>query len=91
MLLNISREFTSNDAPILLGRTEHCKIKFEDPSLSRIQCRIDYIGEKWYIKDGNGEKGSMNGTWIFAEDEIKLEPDTIIKSGESLFKVNMLL
>jgi len=27
----------------------------------------------WGIKDGDGEKGSSNGTWLFADEEIKIE------------------
>ena len=43
------------------------------------------------IRDGDSEKGSTNGTWLFAEEEIKIEQDVSIKAGLSVFKVNMLL
>jgi hypothetical protein len=35
-------------------------------------------------------KSSTNGTWLFAEEEIKLENGSIIKAGQSLFKVTMI-
>jgi pSer/pThr/pTyr-binding forkhead associated (FHA) protein len=57
----------------MIGRTDKCKVKFNDASLSRHQCIIDYIDDKWFIRDGDGEKGSTNGTWLFAEEELKLE------------------
>lgn len=74
----------------MIGRTDQCKIKFNDTSLSRHQCIIDYIDDKWLIRDGNGEKGSTNGTWLFAEEELKIDCDSIIKAGLSLFKVNII-
>ena len=33
------------------------------------------------IKDGDGEKPSTNGTWLFADEEIKIEPESLIKAG----------
>lgn len=83
-------EFKSEDAPFMIGRTDKCLIRFKDTSLSRHQCKIDYIGEKWYIRDGDGEKESTNGTWLFADEEIKLELNTIIKAGLSIFNVKVI-
>ena len=56
----------------MIGRTDKCLIRFDDTSLSRHQCRIDYIDDKWMIKDGDGNKPSTNGTWLYAEEEIKI-------------------
>jgi pSer/pThr/pTyr-binding forkhead associated (FHA) protein len=39
-----------------IGRTEKCHVRFNDTSLSRIQCTIDFIDRKWLIKDGDGDK-----------------------------------
>ena len=90
-LKNLISEFPSTVAPILIGRTEKCQIRFNDTSLSRIQCIIDFIDDKWLIRDGDGNgKSSTNGTWLFAEEEIKLENETIIKAGLSLFKITMI-
>ena len=75
------------EAPFLIGRTEKCKIRFKDTSLSRCQCKIDYIGEKWFIKDGDGEKESTNGTWLFADEELKIDPNSRIKAGQSIFQI----
>lgn len=57
-----------------------------------MQCTIDFIDDKWLIKDGDGAaKASTNGTWLFAEEEIKVENDSVIKAGQSLFKVTMIV
>lgn len=76
----------------MIGRTEKCQVRFNDTSLSRLQCSIDFIDDRWLIRDGDGSsKGSTNGTWLFAEEEIKLENESIIKAGLSLFKVTMIV
>lgn len=57
-----------------IGRTEKCNVRFSDTSLSRVQCTIDFIDRRWLIRDGDGDKKqSTNGTWLFAEDEIRIE------------------
>ena len=38
----------------MIGRTKECKIRFKEGAISRIQCRIDFIEDKWVISDGNG-------------------------------------
>lgn len=75
---------------MMIGRTEKCRVRFNDTSLSRHQCVVDYIDEKWLIRDGDGNKASTNGTWLFAEEELVIENDSIIKAGLSLFKINMI-
>lgn len=42
------------------------------------------------IKDGDGENSSTNGTWLFAEEELAVEQNTLVKAGLSIFKVNMI-
>lgn len=70
----------------MIGRTDKCQVRFNDTSLSRIQCTIDFIDDRWFIKDGDGaQKSSTNGTWLFAEEEIKIENKSIIKAGLSIF------
>ena len=66
-------------------------MKFTDTSLSRYQCILDFIDDKWLIRDGDGTKSSTNGTWIFAEDEVKIESTgAIIKAGLSIFKIDVV-
>lgn len=60
--------------------------------MSRIQCRIDYIDDMWIIKDGNGDKKSTNGTWLFAGSDEKIPNDQgpdggmVFKAGSCLFQ-----
>ena len=77
---------------MLIGRTDKCQVRFNDTSLSRVQCTIDYIDDRWLIKDGDGaQKMSTNGTWLFAEDEIKIEHKSIVKAGLSIFQIAMIM
>ena len=58
--------------------------------MSRVQCRIDYIDDKWILKDGDGTKQSTNGTWLFAGDEERIptgdEKGIMFKAGATLFR-----
>lgn len=76
--------------PILIGRSHECNISFKEGNLSRVQCRIDYIDEKWILKDGNGSKTSTNGTWLFAGEDEKLQDGMVFKAGQSLFQVKLV-
>lgn len=81
------RVFKQDDAPITIGRSHECSIAFKEGNLSRVQCRIDFIDDKWIIKDGTGQKPSTNGTWLFAGEEEKIYDKMIFKAGQSLFLV----
>jgi hypothetical protein len=41
------------------------------------------------VADGDGKKNSTNGTWIFAEEMIKMHDNMIFKAGLLLFRVKM--
>eukprot|EP00347_Sterkiella_histriomuscorum_P007899 403347135 len=86
-------EFKSSSAPLMIGRTDKCKVKFTDTSLSRYQCILDFINDKWLIRDGDGTgKGSTNGTWMFCEEEVKIEcTHNLIKAGLSIFQIDMVV
>ncbi len=74
---------------MLIGRTDKCQVKFTDASLSRHQCKIDFIDEKWFIRDSDGSKQSTNGTWLYADEELRVEDGMVFKAGLSIFKVKM--
>ena len=48
----------------LIGRSNSCDVKLNDSTISRTQCRIVYIGERWVMMDGLEAKPSVNGTWL---------------------------
>ena len=53
---------------ITIGRDKQCTISYpKDKSFSRIQTTIRFEDDlnEWVIYDGNIDKGSTNGTWVF--------------------------
>jgi pSer/pThr/pTyr-binding forkhead associated (FHA) protein len=65
-----------------------CQLRFEDTSLSRYHCTLIY-DNYWFISDGDGEKHSTNGTWLFAENFFEVFDGMAFKVGETLFKVTL--
>ena len=43
----------------------------------------------WVLKDGDGEKLSTNGTWLFAETFFEIFDGMTFKVGETLFKAQL--
>ena len=43
----------------------------------------------WTLKDGDGEKLSTNGTWLFTENFFEIFDGMTFKVGETLFKAQL--
>jgi len=80
--------FKPENSPVRLGRMADCDIRFDDNSLSRYHCLI-YYDTNWVLKDGDGEKLSTNGTWLFAESFFEVFDGMTFKAAETLFKVEL--
>lgn len=79
---------------ITIGRSENCNIKIKNSILSKIQCTLYYedCSQNWFIKDGNGERYSMNGTWLLCNSKYELsEEETKCKIGKSIIKIKKIL
>jgi len=79
--------FNASDSPIIIGRTEQCKIRFAENTLSRNQCRVFYKNSNWILCDGLEGKPSTNGTWLFVDDFYKIKNQMVFKAGQTLFQV----
>ena len=78
---------------ILLGRSERCHITLNQDILSKIHCsfKFDCEKKKWFISDGNGEKASTNGTWMFCNSKYELnDSETEVKIGKSVLIIKRL-
>ena len=67
--------FHPQDKQITIGRSEECVIRFEsEKNISKVQVTIDYVVKCgcWFLKDGNEEKASTNGTMLYAINEYPL-------------------
>jgi pSer/pThr/pTyr-binding forkhead associated (FHA) protein len=68
-----------------------CRIRFDDSSMSRYQCTLNYESNKgWTLLDGTFEKRSTNGTWLFVEEEYEIYEGMIFKAGKTLFEAHIL-
>jgi hypothetical protein len=77
----------NSDTIITIGRSQNCNIVIEDMMLSKIQAYIEYNSKdsKFYLYDGNGEKESTNGTWVFILNATKITNNFLFKAEHTLF------
>lgn len=84
------RVFSPTDM-LFIGRMCDCRVKFEDENLSRYQSRIEYTERGWLLSDGDGQKSSMNGTWVFVGQETELRDGLVFKAGRHVFRTKLTL
>lgn len=61
-------KFMSSDSPILIGRNFDCHVQIaSDESISRYQSQIDYVDDKWVLRDGY--KGTFNKDKILPRNQ----------------------
>ena len=77
---------------ITIGRSKNCDIILKSLEYSRIQTCIYFNkNEKiWYVRDGIGDKKSMNGTWLFINFPWEIDLDTKIRIGKNLLELNLI-
>ena len=85
--------FTKNDR-ITVGRKREkqtCSIEIENNTVSRLQCTIYQKDNNWYIVDSDGgpSNGTVNGTWVLAEEYYQIVNETTIRSGTTIFKCKL--
>ena len=82
----------NNNTVINIGRSQKCNIVIEDMMLSKIQCYIEYNAHNQclYLYDGDGEKESTNGTWVFILNPIKITNNFLFKAEHTLFVATLI-
>jgi pSer/pThr/pTyr-binding forkhead associated (FHA) protein len=71
--------FTSNDAPVHIGRATHAQVCINDPRVSRLHARIDWRNSGFLLTDL-----SSFGTWVRferGESHVRLRRDACILHG----------
>ena len=48
--------------------------------------RIESSNDNWVLSDGNGDKASTNGTWLFVDDAFMVHNQMVFKAGQTLFQ-----
>ena len=82
--------FDPNDIKeVTIGRDKNCSFSFpKDKSFSRYQTTFSFDDDKkeWIIIDGNKNKSSTNGTWVFAIHSFIIKDQLIVEILNSKIK-----
>ena len=82
----------NKDNIITIGRSKKCNLSINDMMMSKIQSSIKYNSKdkNFYLYDGNSEKESMNGTWVYILNPVLITDNFIFKAEHTLFVVNII-
>ena len=70
---------------ISIGRYELADIQLNDKLLSQIHRMINYKeDEGWKLIDGQQNKPSTNGTWIYINDQYQIYDKMIFKTNQNI-------
>ncbi|MCI5071056.1 adenylate/guanylate cyclase domain-containing protein [Acidovorax sp.] len=75
----VNHTFTSSDAPVQVGRSEHAQLCVNDPRVSRLHARIDWRNSGFVLTDM-----SSFGTWVRFDGSaspVRLRRDACILHG----------
>jgi len=64
------------DRPTIIGRDEGCDVRIDHPSLSRLQCAIEHVEQRWRLSDSKSTNGTRVNGFRIAE--------TVIAPGERI-------
>ena len=80
------------DFGVTIGRNKKCDICIEDMMMSNIQSTIKYNSKEknFYLFDGNSQKESTNGTWVYILNPILITDNFVFKAEHTLFVVNVV-
>jgi hypothetical protein len=84
--------FEKTDKQITIGRDSRCTVAFtNDKSFSKINSILIYDSDKntWTLKDGDGERSSTNGTWLYASHSYEIHDNTQFIFGTSTFLIKI--
>lgn len=73
------------DLSVVIGRAEHCDLQLDDPSVSRVHCRLIATGGKVTLTDVSSRWGTfVNGKQV---TECDLRPGDKITIGETVLRL----
>jgi hypothetical protein len=76
---------------ITIGRNEKCDVVLEDAMLSKVHSCIEYEPKDklFYLYDGDKNRESTNGTWVFILNSFKITDNFLFKAERTLFMANL--
>lgn len=74
---------------IKLGRNKDNEIVLNNTAFSRIQTSFyfDSHSNCWMLQDGNGDKKSRNGTWIYLDDDWEIDFGVYFRIGSNFLNI----
>ena len=77
----------------MIVRNKKCDISIDDMMMSKVQSTIKYNSKEknFYLFDGNSQKESMNGTWIYILNPVLITDNFIFKAEHTLFEANLFI
>ncbi|OMJ93727.1 hypothetical protein SteCoe_3295 [Stentor coeruleus] len=72
---------------ITMGRGITCDLRLDDNLLSKIHATVFYNSNGWNLVDGDMQKKSTNGTWLYLSEEIEMYTSMIFKANQAVFQV----
>ena len=79
------------DFALTIGRNKKCDISIDDMMMSKVQSTIKYNSKEknFYLFDGNSQKESMNGTWVYILNPVLITDNFVFKAEHTLFVINV--
>lgn len=75
------------EKPIHIGRCITCDLRLDDNLLSKVHSTLYHSPSGWYLIDGDQEKRSTNGTWLYLTEDLEMYSGMIFKCNQSVFQV----
>jgi hypothetical protein len=94
ILGSTSREFRAEmmkDMSFTIGRHEGVDRKLhvgiDDHLLSKVHCVVYFLQGKWNLVDGDLQKNSTNGTWVYIDEKYQMHTSMVFKYNQTVFQV----
>lgn len=83
--------FKADTERIKIGRSKECEVSIDDAVLSKFQANIffDIEREIWILEDGVDKKKSLNGTWLYINDDFTIYHNMVFKVNQTLFQASL--
>ena len=81
----IVKTFSENDGKITIGRYKNCSLPLDCSLMSRIHATVQFnsISDCWELKDGETNKPSANGCFVFTTNKVEVSDKLEIKVNEN--------
>lgn len=74
------------DGKISIGRAANADVRLEDSLASKIQAAVEYSAQKWMLFDGDGDKPSTNGVWLYLSEALEIVSGMVFKTNHTIMQ-----